>query len=315
MATYPNDASWSAENVFSALNSVEFTNTGATTDFNLGVYVNTVGEVFAIVDSIVQETTTYTLSNSGGTVNFLTAPDASNLTLRSLSIPSEYKKIQSVDQFYTVNYSNTSTTVVDSNTYIINGVDTAFAVPVDVIPSAKEQIFVIVDGTVQPNDSYTWPSATLGTVGIDISPALDTPSSLEIRVISGTSRYTSRKDSMADRKPDIGYSEGRSFDSVSFESQAGYESYRLRSRRPKRTYELTYTNITGIEKQALQSFYDARSGNFEKFTFDLDHINGIGNVTVRFEGENLDVQHKGTRSSNLIDNYYDVTIRLKESFI
>lgn len=315
MATYPNDAIWSAENVFSTLNSVEFTNTGATTDFNLGAFAGSVGEVFAIVDSVVQSTTSYTLSNSGGTVNFSAAPNASNLTLRTLTIPSQYQQLQSVDQFYTINYSNTATTLVNGNNYIINGVATEFAIPENINPGTKNEIFVLVDGTIQPNDAYTWPSSGLDINGIDISPALTSNAQLEIRVFSPSSEFTDRKDSMADRKPDIGYSQGRSFDSLSFESQAGYESYRLRSRRPKRTYQLTYTNITGIEKQALQSFYDDRSGNFEKFTFDLDHINESGSVTVRFEGESLDFQHKGTRSSALIDNYYDATISFKESFI
>ena len=52
---------------------------------------------------------------------------------------------------------------------------------------------------------------------------------------------------------------------IIFNSQAGYEKRRLRSRRSKRNYNLQYTNITGIEKTAIENFYNARSGAFEPF--------------------------------------------------
>ncbi len=118
---------------------------------------------------------------------------------------------------------------------------------------------------------------------------------------------------MRDRKPDRGYGYDRAYDVVTFETDAGYERRRLRSRRPKRLYELTYTNITGLERGAIESFYNARSGTFQSFNFDLAHINDAGNVTVRFEGP-LSVSHNYSGEANALSNFFTVSFRLQETF-
>jgi hypothetical protein len=118
---------------------------------------------------------------------------------------------------------------------------------------------------------------------------------------------------MRDRKPDRGYSYDRVYDVVTFESDAGYERRRLKSRRPKRLYELSYTNITGLEREAIESFYNARSGSFESFTLDLTHLSTTGNVTVRFEGP-LSVSHNYSAEANALVNFYTVSFRLQETF-
>ena len=89
---------------------------------------------------------------------------------------------------------------------------------------------------------------------------------------------------MADRKPDKGISSNVLLTLTTFASQAGYEKRRLRSRRSKRSYDIKYTSITGVEKTAIENFYNARSGEFESFSFDLSHINETGTITTRFQG-------------------------------
>ena len=95
---------------------------------------------------------------------------------------------------------------------------------------------------------------------------------------------TDRFNSMADRKPDTGFSSEETFQIATFQSQAGYEKRRLQSRRSKRNYSLQYSNISGIEKTAIEQFYRERSGEFETFTFDLSHLNDSGTLNVRFDG-------------------------------
>jgi hypothetical protein len=118
---------------------------------------------------------------------------------------------------------------------------------------------------------------------------------------------------MIDRKPDNGIESQRQFDVTTFASQAGYEKRRLKSRRSKRNYSLTYTAITGVEKTAIENFYNARSGDFESFTFDLSHINETGTITTRFAGP-LDVSQTYSTGTRLIDNYYTVSFSLQEVF-
>ena len=72
--------------------------------------------------------------------------------------------------------------------------------------------------------------------------ALDSQDTLDIRIYQGTSDKDDRFVSMSDRKPDVGFATTRAFDSSIFQSQAGYEKRRLRSRRSKRQYDLKYTN-------------------------------------------------------------------------
>lgn len=119
--------------------------------------------------------------------------------------------------------------------------------------------------------------------------------------------------SMADQMPDKGYQIERSYNTINFESEAGYEKRRLRSRRAKRIYTLNYTNITGLQRGAIESFYNARSGEYEAFIFDLSHVNDSGNITVRFSGP-LQVNHVFSAAANVLQNYYTVSFKLQETY-
>jgi len=119
--------------------------------------------------------------------------------------------------------------------------------------------------------------------------------------------------SMADYTPDKGHSYTKSFSTIVFSTDAGYEKRRLRSRRPVRDYTLTYTNATGLQKNAIETFYNNRNGDFESFTLDLSHIGETGNVTVRFAG-GLSVSHVESTGSNLLASYYSISFKLKEVF-
>ena len=98
-----------------------------------------------------------------------------------------------------------------------------------------------------------------------------------------------------------------------FISHAGYEKRRLKSRRPTRNYDLQYTNITGVEKTAIENFYNARSGDFESFSFDLSHLNESGTITTRFDGP-LSTTQILSSGSSLTENFYTVGFKLKETF-
>lgn len=120
---------------------------------------------------------------------------------------------------------------------------------------------------------------------------------------------------MADRKPDRGFSQESTFDTILFESQGGYEARRQRSRRPKRRFTFTYTNINGGYKRAIQDFYNARAGDYEAFFFDLSHVNSSGTIGVRFDGS---LQITQVASLSLTDdtlNIYTVSFAVKEVFI
>lgn len=119
--------------------------------------------------------------------------------------------------------------------------------------------------------------------------------------------------SMADHKPDKGYKTQRTYSSVIFESEAGYEKRRLRSRRAKRSIDLTYTNVNGLIKDAIERFYDKVSGEYEAFTFDLSHVNESGTITVRFDGA-LDVTQVLSAGANVLSNFYTVSFKLKETY-
>jgi hypothetical protein len=124
---------------------------------------------------------------------------------------------------------------------------------------------------------------------------------------------TDRFTSMADRKPDKGYGTQREYNTIIFESESGYEKRRLRSRRSKRSYELQYTNITGLEKFAIENFYAQRSGSFDSFYLDLEHLNETGTVRVRFDGA-LKIDHVLSAGSNVLENFYSVSFTLKETY-
>ena len=143
--------------------------------------------------------------------------------------------------------------------------------------------------------------------------SLQTTDKLTIRNFGMSVTSLDRFSSMVDRKPDKGFSTEEAFTSAVFQSQAGYEKRRLQSRRSKRKYSLQYSNISGIEKTAIEEFYRARSGDFETFSFDLSHINESGIITTRFEGP-LSVEQSYSTGSRLIDNIYTVSFKLQEVF-
>ena len=118
---------------------------------------------------------------------------------------------------------------------------------------------------------------------------------------------------MTDRKPDKGFTIGEKFDVATFTSQAGYEKRRLKSRRSKRAFSLTYTNISGLEKSAIENFYRARSGEFETFTFDLSHISESGTLHTRFSGD-LNITEVLSTGTTYVDNFYTVSFSLQEVF-
>tara|TARA_B100000497_G_C7692303_1_gene421374 strand:+ start:2398 stop:3999 length:1602 start_codon:yes stop_codon:yes gene_type:complete len=532
MATYPDDAT-APITAFSVVADTTFSSTGAIrTEFNLPSVVTHKGEITAFIDGVLQQTTAYDLSNSGQTASFLVAPNASNLTIKTISLPSRFRLTRSFPAVRSVDYSNTSATVVDSNSYLINANTEFFALPSGVNVSSSTDFMVFLSGVFQNSDAYTYPSTTLGNHGIDIgdnaavklltnfsgnltdesssahtlnfrdgsasfasskqldldgtagnfadiadnddfnilsrdftldtfikpdtgttmtsnqtlfakhaktnnnnytlrlvgansnvgfivndggnitelyggnanggvnlhvavshekntnnlrlyvnnvkvahknftaddfagnviigsnsntasegerfsglieytrlshsiryrsggiSPiknhtptiisgaplgAISSEDTLSIRVFDSEVTTLDRFNSMADRKPDKGFTAERSFDSVTFTSQAGYEKRRLRSRRSKRNYSLQYTNITGVEKTAIENFYNARSGQFEAFTFDLSHLNESGTITTRFEGP-LSVTQVISSGSSLTENFYTVTFKLQETY-
>ena len=543
MATYPTDATITTT-AFDTIDTVTFSSTGSSTNFNLHPHtVDHVGEVVATADGVEQATSTYSISNSGATVTFVTAPDASSLSLKVITVPTRYRTTRSGQTVKYVEYSNTAS-VVQANTYAINGVTQNFALPLQEVASSTDQLLVTVSGVEQASSAYihpainTSPAVTtgnaalnLGNAGISIGSSNDTAlllnfesnftdesvkahgaatvtgdvvlsstkkfgnasaafdgttdfisfadstefkyessfciecfarfedasqantifshrtddnnfvklsrlannkiqwrvreSGSDVADIQGgsisadtfthvavahnketgntalfvngsvvqfdaTSTYTinptgafeigrinttsaatrenlkgfidsfrfvndsvvrtsnfetpalaltrihtplqsddvlvirrfsstvetfDRFTSMADRKPDRGFSTNREFDVINFESQGGYEKRRLRSRRSKRDFDITYTNISGVEKHAIEQFYIARNGSFETFTFDLTHINENGTIQSRFDGP-LQVSHVFSDSSNasLQTNYYTVNFKLKEVY-
>ena len=538
MATYPDDASIVIES-FSVVSEANFTNTGTTTTtFALDSVASFTGEVIAIVDGITQATDSYTLNSDGDEINFLVAPNASNLTLKVVSIPSRFRVNRTIDQARGVSYSNSSATVVNSNTFLINGNTESFALPEGSNTTSKAELFVYVSGAYQIPTAFTYPSIVYGNDGIDIgdntatklllnfdgtdgattttdaSPSAHTVSfegnaqldtaakqfgtasllldgtndavniaadnafdfsddnyTLECFVRPATGAFSAnstilsrtkdadnfyrlalhadsnlsfsymkggtfsnvtggnanggvfyhvavsynhadsnlalyvnnvrvdttafsvsnhavmvdaplqignanvlaqdfsghidalrmakslkyktaglqpantaptvigggalgslqatdkliirsfgmsvasldRFNSMADRKPDKGFSTEEAFQSSIFLSQAGYEKRRLQSRRSKRKYSLQYSNISGIEKTAIEEFYRARSGDFESFTFDLSHINDSGTINSRFDGP-LNVTQVLSTGTTLTDNFYTVSFSLQEVF-
>jgi len=534
MAIYPDDAIAPVTG-FGVASEITYSSTGGETTFNLNGTVGYRGEVLAIVDGVVQSTTNYSTSNGGATVTFITAPNAANLTLKTLSIPARFQITRQETTTAVAEYSNTVPTIINGNSYVINAVQTSFALPAQSNVTSKGEIMVFLSGLAQTSDAYAYPSATLGIEGIDISDnsatklltnfydtltdesesahtvtfvggtaayatygddkfisldgtddylqipssddfnindrsftldtwarpdigttlasnqtlfarhgdtnnnynlrlvgansnvgfvinraggitelyggnanggsnyhvavsydsstqnlrlyvnnvkvahtqyvaatatggnvtigansntttvgehfkgdisfsrmvhgaryrtdtiapitssnaitlesgaplgTLDPNDQLSIRIFDSQVQTLDRFTSMSDRKPDKGFSSDRSFDTITFTSQAGYEKRRLKSRRSKRQYSLQYTNVTGIEKTAIENFYNARSGEFEAFSFDLSHINEAGTITTRFAGP-LKVQQVLSTGSQLTENFYTVSFNLQETY-
>ena len=530
MATYPDDAAAPTTTAFSTVSEQTFTNTGTTrTDFNLANPATNKAEVVPFIDGVEQSISTFDLSNSSHTVSFTTAPNASNLTIKIITIPTRFLLNRTFPTVRAIDYSNGATQVVNGNNYTINSETVPYALPEGVNVDSTTDFMVYLSGVFQAPSGFTYPSVTLGNQGIDIADnvatrlltnftnnitddsgnhtltkfggtsvfsgsnitldgsddflyipssgdfeihdksytldlffkpdtgtsmtsnqslfvnhldaddnynlrlvgansnvgfvinnkgtitemyggnanggsnyhvavsydintqnlnlyvnnvkvahksyvtsevisgnvtigsnsnlaskgefyngniefvryahstryktpqiaavsdftpnvtsgaplgAIDESDSLSIRVFDGSVTTIDRFSSMADRKPDKGFTTERKFDTITFSSQAGYEKRRLKSRRPKRQYDLRYTNITGVEKTAIENFYNARSGEFESFTFDLSHINESGTINARFDGS-LKVTQVLSHGSALTDNFYTVSFKLLETY-
>jgi len=533
---YPDDAI-APITAFSVVATTTFNNTGATRiAFNLPSTVTSKGEVTAFDDGILQSTSTYSLSNAGQTITFAAAPNATQLVVKTISLPERYRLTRTFPDVDAVDFSNTAPTVINGNNYIINGVTEAFSFPAIVNVTSTSDFIVYASGVFQQPTSYTYPSVTLGFQGIDIgdnaavnlltnfagnltdsSPkehtvqintgsasfsssnvvldgskfiavigsgsdfnvgeeksftfdtiitpdsgtsmssnqtvlarhnsgtnyyalrtvgsnanvgfvinksnsiteiyggncnggtsysvavsydkttsnlrlyvqgklvkhvnynpsvatfpggslvigannsvaggsitsqerykgkieyirmadgaryrtatinavtttatviggapmgAIDVADTLSVRVFDASVTVSDRFNSMVDRKPDGGFGTEKVFNVTKFKSQSGYEKRRLNSRRGLRGYNLQYTNVSGIERTAIENFYTARSGEFEAFSFDLSHLNESGTITTRFDG-GLQINQVLSAGSSLTENFYTVSFKLQETF-
>ena len=532
---YPDDAI-APISAFSVVATTTFNNTGTTrTAFNLPSTVTSKGEITAFDDGILQSTSTYSLSNAGQTITFAVAPNATDLVIKTISLPERYRLTRTFPDVDAVDFSNTAPTVINGNNYIINGVTEAFSFPAIVNVSSTSDFIVYASGVFQQPTSYTYPSVTLGFQGIDIgdnaavnlltnfagnltdssekahtvtinsgsasfsgsnvvldaskfinvpssnafsvgeeksftfdtiitpdsgasmsanqtilarfqdasnyyalrtvgsnanvafvvnqggslteiyggncnggttysialsydkttanlrlyvqnqlvkhvnynpsvSPftsgaltiganddvaggsaasqerykgkieyirmsdgaryrtstinsltttatviggaplgAIDIADTLSVRVFDASVSVSDRFNSMADRKPDGGFGTQKVFNVTKFKTQSGYEKRRLNSRRGLRAYNLQYTNISGVERTAIENFYTARSGEFEAFSFDLSHLNESGTITTRFDG-GLQINQVLSSGTSLTENFYTVSFKLQETF-
>lgn len=309
-ATYPTDIIFDVNN-FSVVSTVTYNNTGASNvTFSLGGAVDHIGQVLAWNDGSLSQTNEYFLTTNSAAVTFYAAPNASNLTFKIIQVPDNLQKYREISSISSIHYSNSTPVTVDSNTYVVNDVRTVWALPDGVSAIDKDDILVTVNGLLLETQQYVYPSTTLDTRGIDISPALANSSNLELRVLTSTSLNDRCRD-LSDIKPDSGFKVTPDFLYLSFESQAGYEKRRSVSRKKKRTWELQYTNKSGTVKNAMETFFDARLGGFESFYFDLTHVNEeSGTAITRFE--KLDISHNLSRGTQLDDNFYNINVTLKE---
>lgn len=313
-AIYPDDAVYNI-NSFSTIASIQYNGTGSTTEFVLPTTASTVGQVLAFSEGVLQEASTYDLSAPTGTqfsnVIFTGSLSAANLTLKVISVPNYFYSDQYSLNTALIEYSTTPV-IVRGNSYSLNGSRTTFALPVTATSSNKDSVLIFRNGLSQVQGSFTFPSATLGIYGVDLSAAPAASGTLTIRIYDTTSKRAIRSVSMEDKKPDKGFSYTQEpiFKGTSF--IAGYEKRRLITRRMKRKWSLSYTNITGIHKEAIEDFYLARSGGFEAFSFDLDHLNEQGVVTVTFDSPPTVTQVLSGSLYDITQNFYNITMTFKE---
>jgi len=327
-ATYPTDATLNALS-FASTAVVSYTANGTRTAFNLGESINFKGEAIVQFDGIIQDTKQYTLGNVSSTITFVTAPsNGIKVKLTSITLPDRFTTIRSFPTTLIQSYGLAATTV-DSNNYAINGKTVDFRIPAgSENVSGEDSLEVAIQGVPQPNEAFIFPSgnAALSTVTVRIANSVSTSlaatvanayTAAQIDQLSIRAFFTQKNkdflNSMEDRKPDRGNEINKTFDVITFESQAGYEKRRLRSRRPKRQFSLEYTNVSGLEKEAIENFYDARQGTFEAFFFDMTHINQSGTLITRFEGP-LDVSHNHSLDGTKQNNFYTVGFALQEVF-
>jgi hypothetical protein len=314
-AVYPTDAVFNVNN-FSVTGSVQYNNTGSTTEFILPTSITGVAQLLPFADGVLQDATTYSLSTFNGVsysnVIFDSSLYAANLTLKTISVPSYFYVLQSALVTAVLDYNNTVPVTIRGNTYVVNGTRTTFALPLVSNVTSKDAIIIARNGITQSQDTFTFPSSTLNIYGVDLAEAPLAEETVEIRVFdSGTKRYT-RKTSMADRKVDRGYSYTRESDVKVNKFIAGYEKRKLFSRRLRRKWNLSYTSISGVEKEAIDNFYIARSGMYEAFSFDLSHLNESGFATVVFDAPPQITNLISGTSYDLTQSYFNVTMVLRE---
>jgi hypothetical protein len=317
MATYPDDIIFNTASYTVVGSTTTYNNTGSTTEFNTTSTASHKGEVLATVDGVAQETSLYSLANAGNSISFAIAPVATTLTLKNLTIPSSLTRASEPLPVLVSEFSNGAVTTISGNNYVVNGTQVAWPLAVGSSASSTDSLMVMVDGVLQLSSSYTYPSTTLGTQGIDISPALPDFSVLQIRAFSTTGTVTTLQDrcrGLVDKKPAKGFSQELKFNTAKFKSQVGYEKRRIISRKPERSWSLSYIAASGIVKDSLDDFYKARFGEYESFLFSLSHLNeGIETPTVRFDGP-IQSSHNWSKGTAPTDNYYTIQVKLKEVF-
>ena len=315
VAVYPTDAVYNVNN-FSTVASTQYNNTNTQTEFILPTSVTAVGQILPYADGVLQDASTYDISNYNG-INYsnvvFTGPlYASNLTLKVVSVPSSFFVWETYLTTAIVDFSNTIPVTIRSNVYLVNGIRTTFALPAVSNVTSKDAIIVARSGVTQSQSDFTFPSATLGIYGIDMAEAPLANEILEIRVFdSGVQKYV-RKSGLNGRKADKGYSYTREADVKTTKFIAGYEKRRLNTRRLRRKWNFTYTNINGLDKEAIDSFYMSRNGTYESFSFDLSHLNESGLATVVFDAPPQITNVLAGSASDFTQNYYNVTMQFRE---
>ena len=333
-ATYPSDATINALS-FSSTGVVSYTGNGTRRAYNLAESVRFKGEVIARFDGVIQDPIQYNMSNNLNTLNFVAPPVVgTKVILTSITLPDRFITVRSFPTSLIVTYNATAAdanNTVDGNTYVINGKTVDFRIPDGAeAVSGEDSLQVVIQGVTQPNDAFIFPSGNgaLSSMTVRIAKFVDSDSSLAATVANAYSAadidqlsiraFVTQKNkdflnSMESRKPDRGNEINKEFDVVTFESQAGYEKRRLRSRRPKRSFQLEYTNVSGLEKEAIETFYNNRNGEYESFFFNMAHINQPGTVITRFEGA-LDINHEHSFDGTRQNNFYTIGFALKEVF-
>jgi hypothetical protein len=313
--TYPNDATFNVNN-FSVIASTQYDNTGTNTEFVLPLSVSSLGQILPYADGILQDFVSYDLDAFNGlnysNVVFNNPLFASNLTIKVITVPDSFFTNITVPITAVLDYSNTVPVTVRSNTYIVDGIRTTFALPVVSNGNSKDNIIVTRNGVNQDQTTFTFPSASLNIYGIDmLSPPL-IDEILELRIFDGGSNKYTRKTSIADRKADKGYSYTSEPQVKTTSFIAGYEKRRLITRRLKRKWTFGYTNITGIEKEAIEYFYRAVNGTFQSFSFDLSHLNYSGLATVVFDSSPQFTSVLSASATDLSQNFYTVGMVFRE---
>lgn len=88
----------------------------------------------------------------------------------------------------TIYFSNTANTVVNGNSYIIDGNTKVFPLPANYKPIFFDVISVRADGVLVPQSAYVWPASNLNEYGIEFLPRTvfgEIPSKFRIATFKG----------------------------------------------------------------------------------------------------------------------------------